>query len=78
MVFPHPLQAIFSGLSSLVTGILVSHAGHPTTGTSTMASGAWSIEFNCKRLGLTNAVSNHSPEVTAEDPITNNSGYEKK
>ena len=78
MVFPHPLQAIFSGLSSLVTGILVSHAGHPTTGTSTVISGFSSTAFNCKRFGLTNAVSNHNPEATAEDPITNNSGYEKK
>ena len=78
MVFPHPLQAIFRGLSSLVTGIFVPHAGHPTTGTSTVISGFCSTAFNCKRLGLTNAVSNHSPEVTAEDPITNNTGYEKK
>ena len=78
MVFPHPLQAIFDGLSSLVTGILVSHAGQPTTGTSIVTSGFSSTSFNCNRLGLTSAVSNHNPEVTAEEPITNNSGYEKK
>ena len=77
MVLPHPEQAILNGLSSLVTGILVSHDGQFTVGTSICNwDVGWVSDF-CL-LGLINPVTIHIIEATPEAPNTKIGGYENK
>ena len=69
MVFPHPAQATFSGLSSLSTGIAVWQEGQVMVGTSTSSSGSLCSTI-CIRFGLTNAVIIHNNEAPPDEPST--------
>ena len=74
IVLPHPVHAIFSGRSSLSTGIGVVQDGQFTVGTLTVVS-TGIVSAACNLLGLTNAVKIHNIEAPPAEPKTNSGGY---